>query len=511
MTGSAQLGGQLGGPRSLSMTVRGVLRRAVDAYRDQPQTAQKLRHQLDRLDEPLRVAIAGKVKAGKSTLLNALVGELIAPTDAGECTRVVTWYRDGHSPKIVMDRKQGSPTPLPVNRQDGALVIDLQGTPAEALNRLVVHWPSPSLRETTLIDTPGIASMSKDASRRTVTFLTPEDDSPSEADAVIYLMRHLHATDAEFLESFRDRRVGRASSVNTIAVLSRADEIGGGRVDAMFSAKTIAQRYRKDPTLRGLCQGVVPVAGLLAQTGRTLRQAEFDALAQLSRAPRDGVDRLLLSTDRFLQGGPLAVPGIQQGQGSEASSGLLARFGLFGLRLSVALIRQGTDSPAALAEELLRRSGLEELREVLNTQFTERRDLLKARSALLALTGVLHTDPRADTGPLLGEVERILAGAHEFAELRMLSVLRSGVITLPKVELDEAERLLGGSGGATAVRLGLPPDSAADELRHAALEILSRWRRRAESPLSNRPVADVCRVVMRSCEGMVAALGRDYP
>ena len=40
----------------------------------------------ERLDEPLRVAIAGKVKAGKSTLLNALVGEQVAPTDAGECT-----------------------------------------------------------------------------------------------------------------------------------------------------------------------------------------------------------------------------------------------------------------------------------------------------------------------------------------------------------------------------------------------------------------------------------------
>ena len=94
--------------------------------------------------------------------------------------------------------------------------------------------------------------------------------------------------------------------------------------EAMLILTTIAQRYRKDPTLRGLCQGVVPVAGLLAQTGRTLRQAEFDALAQLSQAPRDEVDRLLLSTDRFLQSGPLASPAIQPGHGSEASS-LLAR------------------------------------------------------------------------------------------------------------------------------------------------------------------------------------------
>ncbi len=482
------------GQRSLSVTVRGALRRAVEVYRDEPQTAQWLRHQLDRLDEPLRVAIAGKVKAGKSTLLNALVGERIAPTDAGECTRVVTWYRDGHTPKIVMDLKEGPPRSLPVNRQGGALTIDLQGTPAAALDRLVVHWPSPSLRIATLIDTPGIASMSTETSRRALTFLTPEDDAPTEADAVIYLMRHLHATDAEFLESFRDQGVGRASSVNTVAVLSRADEISGGRVDAMFSAKTIAARYRKDPALRGLCQDVVPVAGLLAQTGRTLRQAEFDALAQLSRSPREEVDGLLLSTDRFLRGE------------SQSRAGLLERFGLFGLRLSITLIRQGSATPAALAEELVRRSGLNELQKILNTQFTERRDLLKARSALLALDSVLHGDPRAGGGPLLGEVERILAGAHEFAELRLLSALRSGAIVLPSAESDEAERLLGGSGGATAVRLGQPDGTGPDELRKAGLDALSRWRRRAENPVSTRAVADACRVVVRSCEGMVARL-----
>jgi hypothetical protein len=251
---------------------------------------------------------------------------------------------------------------------------------------------------------------------------------------------------------------------------------------------------------------VVPVAGLLAQTGRTLRQAEFDTLAALARRPREEVDRLLLSTDRFLRAASDADAVTQPGESSEARSRLLARFGLFGLRLSMTLIRQGTDGPAALADELVRRSGLDELRELLNTQFTERRDLLKARSALLALTAVLHEDTRADTGNLVGEVERILAGAHEFAELRLLSVLRSGAISLPTPELDEAERLLGGSGGAAAVRLGQPPSSGTEELRKAALEALSRWRRRGENPLSSRAVADACRVVVRSCEGMVARL-----
>jgi predicted GTPase len=49
----------------------------------------------NRLSEPLRVAIAGRLKAGKSTLVNALIGRRVAPTAVGECTRVVTRFRYG--------------------------------------------------------------------------------------------------------------------------------------------------------------------------------------------------------------------------------------------------------------------------------------------------------------------------------------------------------------------------------------------------------------------------------
>ena len=61
----------------------------------------------ERLDGPLRIAVAGMVKAGKSTLLNAVIGEEIAPTDAGECTRIVTWYRYGATPRVTLHRLAG--------------------------------------------------------------------------------------------------------------------------------------------------------------------------------------------------------------------------------------------------------------------------------------------------------------------------------------------------------------------------------------------------------------------
>ncbi len=490
----------------LTESVRHVLRRAVDVYSCAPGVAATVRDQLDRLDEPLRVAIAGKVKAGKSTLLNGLVGELVAPTDAGECTKVVTWYRDGTTPCVVSYPDSGPPEPLPVHRDAHGLTLRLRGVPAERLRRIVVDWPSQYLRDVTLIDTPGIASTSEGVSRRTVNLLTPDEDTPAEADAVVYLMRHLHVADAEFLESFRDQGVARASAVNTIAVISRADEVGGGRIDAMLSARRIARRYRASPALRGLCQTVLPVAGLLAATGRTLARREFDTLAALAAAPRSDMDAALLSTHRFLRSE--RVPALSEVP-ADFRHALLDRFGLYGLRLATMHIRQGCTDATALSAELVRGSGLQELQSVLRAHFTQRRDLLKARSGLLAVERVLRTTvPGVDENAvhaLAAEVERISSGAHEFVELRLLSQLRCGELVLPEADAVSAQRLLGGEGVAAAARLALPQDAPADAVRAEALAQLVRWRQRAEDPFAGQSQVRVYRAVARSCEGVVAA------
>jgi hypothetical protein len=479
--------------------VRGLLTDATEAYADHPQAVAVLKQHLDRVDEPLRVAIAGKMKAGKSTLLNALVGEEIAPTDAGECTKVVTWYEYAATPRVSMIVDGGRTRPLPVRRVGGKLSISLAGRTYEEVERLLVQWPSRSLQANTLIDTPGIDSLSTEVSDRTTTFLTPSDE-PSAADAIVYLLRHLHSSDVRFLESFHDQAAGRATMVNTVGVLSRADEIGAGRLDALVSAQRVARRYSDDPMVRQLCQTVVPVVGLLAQTGRTLRQAEFEALRTLADYPRDVTESLLLSVDRFVRSdAPVTVD-------PEVREQLLSRFGVFGVRLSITMIRAGFRDATTLAADLVKRSGLDELRRLLAVQFTERRDLLKARTALLALDRVLREQPLPGTQVLADEVERILAGAHEFKELRLLTALRAPGVDLSPDAATEAERLLGGFGTAAEVRVGLERGASPTHIQQAATDALRRWRERAESPLTDRTTASACRVVTRSCEGVLAGV-----
>lgn len=483
---------------TIERSVRGVLLDAINAYADEGPVVSMLGAHLDRLDEPLRVAVAGKMKSGKSTLLNALVGEEIAPTDAGECTRIITWYEYGARPRVTLYPKDGDERELPIHRVEGRLQFDLGGKAPDDVERLAVEWPSRSLRETTIVDTPGIDSLSAAVSRRTMTFLTPEDE-PSSADAIIYLLRHLHASDVHFLESFRDTAAGRATMVNTIGVLSRADEIGSGRIDALLSARTVATRYREHPVVRQLCSTVVPVAGLLAQAGRTLRQTEYTTIESLAEQPKDVTNAMLMSVDRFVRA-EVPVP-------SERRAALLERLGVFGVRIALTFVRAGMRDSTQLAQELVRRSGLDQVRELLAIQFTERAGLLKARSALLGLERVLKTHPRPGTEMVAVEVERILAGAHGFRELTLLSALRASRVTFASFGVDEdlvAERLLGANGTAATQRLDLSQESTDAEVRAAAMEALRTWRTRSESPLIDRETAAACQVVTRTCEGLLA-------
>ncbi len=451
-----------------------------------------------RIDAPLRVAIAGKVKAGKSTLLNALVGEKVAPTDARECTKVVTWYRNSHVYRVTGVPWDGPSSELRFRRTEDELEIELGGYHADDLQYVDVEWPTDRLRDTTLIDTPGLASISDDISMRSQRYLASDEQGPGEADAVIYLLRHLHPTDVSFLEAFKDTITITGASVNSIAVISRADEIGSSRTNAMAAAEKVAMRYRRDPRVHSLCQAVVPVAGLIAQAACTLREDEALALRDIAALGPERTSELLLSAERFATL-PVAHPD------EHTRRLLLDRIGLFGVRLAVELIAADrVRSTGELAAQLEQRSGIVELRRILGGQFAARAGVLKARSTLATIWALATLHGGREGRMVRDRVRDIEQAAHELVEIRLLSQLRAGTVRLGHDGL-EAQRLLGDDGPDSRHRLGLPIDAAAEDVRGAAITAIGRWRSVAEDPLLVRDAREVAQGVVRTCEALAVA------
>jgi hypothetical protein len=480
--------------------VRALLDSAIDVLRDDPAAVARLTEARRRVGEPLRVALVGRVKAGKSTLLNALVGTRIAPTDAGECTRIVTVYRHGAVPRVALEDRGGDRRSLPVRRIDGGLRLDLAGTDPDLVDHLVVDWPAPFLASASLVDTPGISSLSEGISSRTHAFVQAGDGLPG-ADAVVFLTRQLQADDLSFLAAFQARTSGAGRNTTTITVLSRADEVGSGRLDALRAAEEVARRMAADEGVREVTSTVLPVAGLLALGGRTLRHADFVALRSLSGGRREAVDAMLLTADRFCRrDAPVTVA-------ESVRAGLLERLGLFGVRLSVALVRAGLADAQSLADELVRRSGLGELQRLLAVRFTERAAELTAGTALRTVEAVLRERPVAGVEPLWRELERLQLSSHALVELAVIAGAPGARSGLPVALRAEGERLLGAQGQAAADRLGLPPGTPVAQLRSAASAALERWRAEAEHPLADRAAREAAGAVVQSCEAVLAGLG----
>ena len=244
---------------------------------------------------------------------------------------------------------------------------------------------------------------------------------------------------------------------------------------------------------------MVPVAGLIAETGATLRESQFDWLRAIAVLPEARRDDLLRSVDRFRDAdtNPLS---------EEIREELLERLGMFGLRLSVALLVTGEVRTATgLSNALLERSGIRELARVLGERYAARAQPLKARSALVALRVAAESlDHRGAAGAsdILLEIDRLEASSSELAMLRLLHLVLSGAVPLDAASGSEVDRLA--APGTLAQRLGLGGDATADEARAAALAGVERWRSRSANPFSDRRTIEAAEIVSRAYEAAYA-------
>jgi 50S ribosome-binding GTPase len=457
-----------------------------------------------RLREPLRIAVGGRIKAGKSTLVNALLGRQAAATDVSECTRVVAEYRYGLQDRIEVVPRQGEPWTLTPNR-DGAIPADI-GAPADDIERLIVSMTvREPLERMTIIDTPGLFSTNAEYSANTKRFLgagRAEVDldsrrAVSQTEGLVYLMPHPSEDDREFLETLQamypESRIG---ATNVVGVLSKIDMLGSGRGDPWPQARKVAANYERK--LRSTVTRVVPVAGLLAETavGDAFTETEMRDLRAVAELEPSRREAALESVDEFRSSQEIDL-------GAERRERLLAFFGLYGLRESLRLIDDGARSAAVLLESWRTMSGIGELRRAFDQALGARADPLRADRALNELEQICFRY-RDDLGPesarIRGRLEsiRLDPALHFISETDVLRDVDSGAVSLPR---DYERELVRVAKSTTAdAKLGLERNDSGEDRARLALERVAAWQRLENDPSTSPQQARAARVIRESFE-----------
>jgi hypothetical protein len=423
--------------------------------------------------EPPRVVVVGRIKAGKSTLVNALIGAPVAETAALEATNVVTVYHHGAPARAEIVDRAGARRPVAVDPTRPVTVTD---DPAE-IAFVQRYLPSRAIEGLTLIDTPGLATLTaanEAATRRFLIDGVAQTRAASvDADAAVFLFDSTpRADEIAFLRELD------FTPLNVLGVLSRADSFGAGVLGerdplehAAAHARELARQLHDDVAT------VLPVSGLLAETAHTGQLTEADAHALRALAGYDPLELYdLLDSDR-----PEPVP-------VDMRNRLLDLLGEYGVVKGREWAAHGA---YALSGALSEWSGIPALRDVLYTVMRRCAVLHRGARVIAELESLAVGHPARD------RLRTIVHGLRADPTLHPVSVygcLRALLQVDPGSPLVADLRLLL-SGSSPAQCLGLPDEARPDELLAGVDARLARVQHRATATTSAAEDAAVAQLM----------------
>lgn len=170
------------------------------------------------IEEPPLIGLLGQFSTGKSSVVNALIGEDLALVDATATTARPTYFRSGAERRIRVHRGEDVEE---VSLADFKLLAHASagGDPKtlEGITRIVVEHPSKTLRSLVIVDTPGFSASGTTGSNDDAAAL----DALKEVSAVVWLVDinkgALHESDVAALKKVK------AAGHTTFLVLNKAD------------------------------------------------------------------------------------------------------------------------------------------------------------------------------------------------------------------------------------------------------------------------------------------------
>ena len=226
--------------------------------------------------EPLMLMVMGSFSTGKSSFINALVGEEIAAVEAKPTTAVVTKLCYGQQDKLLLhfrDGKVQSATPQEFTRMTAVNDEEKFNEVHEKLDYVERQMPLEILKQVSIIDSPGLNDVKEKRSEATERFV-------SKADTVLWMFSVVQLATREEIAAM-DRLTPR---LKPIAVVNKMDLLDEEEDDpAEFLAKA-------RQTLNGRVQAVVGISAKYELEGKkennTLKR-EIGNFAELERAVAD--------------------------------------------------------------------------------------------------------------------------------------------------------------------------------------------------------------------------------
>ena len=169
------------------------------------------------IQEPLKIVVLGEVKAGKSTLVNSLIGKKVSYTNVVEATAAILEIKYNNKDKVVINEISGNNIEL-MSLNELENLIDKNKNNQEffgKINKISIETNIDRLKEITLVDTPGLNTVTNENARRT-------EDYIANADVILWILNchHLGQSDvANKIEEVLD--YGKP----IICVLNRIDEV----------------------------------------------------------------------------------------------------------------------------------------------------------------------------------------------------------------------------------------------------------------------------------------------
>ncbi|MDR0943311.1 MAG: dynamin family protein [Ruminococcus sp.] len=188
-------------------------------------TAGSIRETLDKaVKEHFEVAVVGEFKRGKSTIINAILGEDVLPSDVLPATAALNRITYSSDPFVIVEYKDGSQARVPVEQLSDyvtKLTFESEKT-AESVKQATVYYDTEFCKNNVdIIDTPGL---NDDEQMTNVTLsILPEIDA---AVFVISANSPFSQFEKEFLENkMLTSDLGRIIfAVNCFGTFSKEDE-----------------------------------------------------------------------------------------------------------------------------------------------------------------------------------------------------------------------------------------------------------------------------------------------